>query len=651
MLTKNKIISLIIISICAVLAVTFGCVFGLNSGNSKTDLNTSVEASTYTSGNFKYTYTAGSGTCTIESNYKNSSTLSGEITIPSSVTISGATYTVIGITAASSYSSGAFYSCDDMTSVIIPDTVKTIGAYAFYYCNRLDSVDLGNGVTTIEAYAFCQESFKEIIIPDSVTSIGARAFDSCSLNSITLGSGITTIGSSAFSGCYSLSKVTVSDLNSWYNITFPTYDSNPMCMDADLYVGTERVTNLIVPDTITQIKDYAFYGCTSIINLILHNNLTEIGVRSFGSCSALTKVTFPKSLTTLGEESFYNCDALSRIFFMQESKPTLGASSFGAGNESRKCGFVSQSVLDSVKSSYGTSNYFTVVDFYLCDAVNFESNGGSDCAPVGFLSNDSSTYGILPTPTRANYVFAGWYKNSNLTGVSATAGDTISSSHILYAKWIFNGLNFIVTGTSTSLDNENVEYGGLNIYGLLTPQTGHYISQISFDNSTFYPIEYYEASIYDLPFALNVKYYVSTATNIMQLDIKGVLQSYIEENGAINVYLVTATTPYAELKTSGGASISGVALQVQNISETSTLACVGEARINGYSTLEGLTTVHVSAVASSGYQFVGWTTNEEDDLSAYNNMSVDIPYSLVEGKILIAQFESTNASINDQVDN
>ena len=144
-------------------------------------------------------------------------------------------------------------------------------------------------------------------------------------------------------------------------------------------------------------------------------------------------------------------------------------------------------------------------------------------------------------------------------------------------------------------------------------------------------------------------YHANTSSNSFGIDLNYIESAYLSQN--INIYLVTTTTPYTELKSSGGTSISGVALQVQNITETSTLACVGEARINGYSTNEGLTSVHVSAVASSGYQFVGWTTNEEDDLSAYNKMSVDIPYSLVEGKILIAQFQSTSTNVNDDLNN
>ena len=147
-----------------------------------------------------------------------------------------------------------------------------------------------------------------------------------------------------------------------------------------------------------------------------------------------------------------------------------------------------------------------------------------------------------------------------------------------------------------------------------------------------------------------MKYTASTTNNLIQLDFVGIYQSYLDNIGTINVYLVTTTTPYSDLKTSGGTSISGVALQVQNVSTTNSLACVGEARINGYTTTDGLTSVHVSAVASSGFRFVGWTTNEDDDLSSYN-ASADIPYNLIEGKILIAQFDNTNLSVNDSLNN
>ena len=72
----------------------------------------------------------------------------------------------------------------------------------------------------------------------------------------------------------------------------------------------------------------------------------------------------------------------------------------------------------------------------------------------------------------------------------------------------------------------------------------------------------------------------------------------------------------------------------------SNLEAVGEARITGYTTTENLTTIHVSAVATSGYYFVRWETNDDTDLSQYGS-SADIPYNLVEGKILTAVFAPT----------
>ena len=155
MIAKKHIITIVLISICAVLAVTFGCVFGINNSSPKTDLNTSVNAATYTSGNFEYTYTSGSGTCTVGMCDYNKPT--GAVTIPSSVTIYGSTYTVTGITAGTSYQDSAFYDCE-FTSITLPSTLKTIGDYAFYYCGSL------TGIT----------------IPNSVTSIGKNAFEYCS---------------------------------------------------------------------------------------------------------------------------------------------------------------------------------------------------------------------------------------------------------------------------------------------------------------------------------------------------------------------------------------------------------------------------------------------------------------------------------------
>lgn len=103
----------------------------------------------------------------------------------------------------------AFSGRSSLTSITIPDSVKSIGSCAFYNCTGLTSVTIGNGVTSIGNYAFqgCS-GLTSIKIPDSVTSIGSRTFYNCFyLTNIVIGNGVTSIGSYAFSYCRDLTRI------------------------------------------------------------------------------------------------------------------------------------------------------------------------------------------------------------------------------------------------------------------------------------------------------------------------------------------------------------------------------------------------------------------------------------------------------------
>ena len=121
-------------------------------------------------------------------------------------------------------------------------------------------------------------------------------------------------------------------LENWCNITFANLYSNPMSYGANLYLldndGTiihngknySLLTAITLPDNITDIKDYAFAGCTSITSFTGNTVLNTIGDLSFYGCSNLESVTFKKTLLTysqkgIGKEAFAECTSLNTIKF------------------------------------------------------------------------------------------------------------------------------------------------------------------------------------------------------------------------------------------------------------------------------------------------------------------------------------------------
>ena len=146
-------------------------------------------------------------------------------------------------------------------------------------------------------------------------TIGAAAFaGDTNITSLKIPSTVTAVQADAFLGCTSLNAVYIDDLAAWCNIDFQDVgNSNPLNNAHNLYVNGELLTELVIPDGITEIKDATFRGCNKITSLTIPEGVTSIGRYAFNTCTALTEVTFPESLTTLHRGAFSGCIALEVV--------------------------------------------------------------------------------------------------------------------------------------------------------------------------------------------------------------------------------------------------------------------------------------------------------------------------------------------------
>ena len=186
----------------------------------------------------------------------------------------------------------------------------------------------GYPVTSIGESAFQCSAIEGINIPDSVTSIGKFAFDCCGdLESITLPKSVSFIDYQVFSFDYITDVYYTGTVEDWCNISFYEQCSNPLVMNANLHVSGKLIKKLVIPDTITEIKEFAFTGC-SITEVTLPKSIKSVGASAFASCQQLTSVILSNAEITIGKESFEYCNELSDIYFsgtkQQRSTITIG---------------------------------------------------------------------------------------------------------------------------------------------------------------------------------------------------------------------------------------------------------------------------------------------------------------------------------------
>ena len=208
------------------------------------------------------------------------------------------------------------------------------------------SLDTSTGVLTISGTGKMKDYFgrthesnhspfyynsyiKSIIIENSVTSIGDDAFYGCaSLTSVTIPYSVTSIGYDAFydtayyndesnwnNGVLYISDCLIDTNDDFDSTTDYTIKGGTRIIADYAFLGCRSLTSVTIPDSVTSIGDQAFNGCTNLTNATIGNGVTSIGEYAFSSCTSLKSVTIPNSITSIDEYAFLGCTSLKFVTY------------------------------------------------------------------------------------------------------------------------------------------------------------------------------------------------------------------------------------------------------------------------------------------------------------------------------------------------
>ena len=354
--------------------------------------------------------------CPYESGWGNAIRPTGSLIIPPTVMNEGVTYNVTSI------GDGAFYLCNSMTEVTIPNTIDSIGEGAFYYCSGLTTVNF-NADSCIYAGSsdifYGCTNFSHLNIGSNVKRIPSYAFRGCThLDTLTIPAAISSIGYNAFYGCTGLTTV---NFNA-DSCTNAGYDP----IEVMVYVvlgGCPNFTNLNIGDNVKILPSFAFLNCSGLQHVVVPNSVQSIGRMTFRGCTSLNTIEIGSGVSTIDDYAFYSCTNLLEIVSHNPVPPIVANNTFMSvpsyANVYVPCGSVP--AYDSVWTYFTNIGDLRVV----LSAVANDATMGS----VQLLTPPScSAAAVIEAVPNVGYSFAYWSDGdtSNPRTISMASGDSLS---------------------------------------------------------------------------------------------------------------------------------------------------------------------------------------------------------------------------------
>ena len=404
----------------------------------------------------------------------------------------------------------AFYECQYLTAINLPEGIETIGAYA-YYGTSFAEIEIPQTITSIGEYAFAEcDNLTAIEIPTSVQTISRFMFYGCdNLTTISIPETVTTIGEYAFASCNQITAFTIpatvnnvgfgilNNCNNLAELTLPFIGTSReeesglyYLFGAEYYYWSHYIPSSLKTVMLTEgtnVPDYAFYDCrnltrinlpegvetigayaycaTTFTEIEIPGTVTRIGEHAFAECANLTAIEIPASVQTIGEYAFAGCNQIT-AFTIPATVNNVG---FGILNNCNNLAELTLPFIGASRTEQSGLYYLFGADYYgwassyVPDSLNTVTlTDGASVPDYAFYDCRYLTTVNLPDGIETIGAYA--FYNTDLRGIA------IPSSVTTIGEYAFSGCNNIQSFVVPSMV-ESVGFGMLNDCGSLTELT------------------------------------------------------------------------------------------------------------------------------------------------------------------------------------